>query len=77
MRSGHEIVQTFEEYVSAFSGSDRFWFKAALEALNQDGEFMLVVNDLTRLGRDLADYGEWKKYLPMISSASMGVPPHS
>ena len=72
---GYDVVETFSEYASAYQGNERPQFQAALDRLASDKSLILLVNDLTRLSRNLDGYGEWKDYLERIRFASMGNQP--
>jgi DNA invertase Pin-like site-specific DNA recombinase len=68
----YEVIDTFEEYASAYKSNNRPQFKAALRMLKDDEDLILIVLDLTRLERSLEGYGDWKNHLQRIRFASLG-----
>lgn len=68
----YEVIDTFEEYASAYKSNDRPQFKAALQMLKDDEDLILIVLDLTRLERSLEGYGDWKNHLQRIRFTSLG-----
>jgi len=68
---GYEIVQDIVEYASASSG-ERDGFHAALTLLSNNPDLVLIVNDLTRLSRDIGNWNQWSNFLPRIRFARKG-----
>jgi len=68
---GYEVIEEVVEYASASKG-ERDGFNYVCSLLSKNPDLHLIVNDLTRLSRDIGSWNDWSCYLPRIRFARKG-----
>ena len=69
--NGYHVVEDIVEYGSASKG-EREGFNSVCTLLSKNPDLFLIVNDLTRLSRDLGNWDLWSPFLPRIRFARKG-----
>ena len=67
----YHVIEDVVEYASASKG-EREGFAQVVSLLSKNPDLYLIVNDLTRLSRDLGDWNLWSPFLSRIRFARKG-----